>query len=166
MTDQRSTPAISHQRLLASVMALTSTAAVSSLLERCSSVTATPTTQASPASRSGPTTITPAGSAPKGQRVVARFDPPDLLSNPTSTANTDILTFIGNGLTQIRHLAMDIDKDLAESWTVSPDSKPYTSALRKGVRHRTEARCLPGSNILARDPMPLCCTAQRSAISA
>src|SRR3990172_7632357 len=73
---------------------------------------------------------------PRAAQAVISFGEPDsLLSGASRSALAVwIYTFIANGLVKFRFPSMEIEKDLAESWSVSSDSHTYTFTLRRDVR--------------------------------
>lgn len=80
-------------------------------------------------------TLRVAGAPPRTAAVISLGEPDTLLAGAsTSAVALWIYSFIGNGLVKFRYPAMDVERDLAESWTVSPDARTYTFTLRRGVQ--------------------------------
>lgn len=76
-----------------------------------------------------------AGPSRAAQAVIILGEPDSLLEGVARTIFAGwIFSFIGNGLVRFRHPGLEVDKDLAESWTASPDARTYTFTLRRGVR--------------------------------
>lgn len=67
--------------------------------------------------------------------MISLGEPDSLLSIASRSALAGYMyTFIGNGLMKYRYPSMEVEGDLAESWTVSRDRRTYTFTLRRGVR--------------------------------
>lgn len=72
---------------------------------------------------------------PRSQAVISLGEPDSLFSGAARSAVAAwIYTFIANGLVKFRFPSMEVEKDLAESWTVSQDARTYTFTLRRDVR--------------------------------
>ena len=73
---------------------------------------------------------------PPGVLVVGQIAEPKSLDPAADTAVNDfrILVNIYDGLVRYKDGTLEVEPALAKSWTISPDGKTYTFALRDGVK--------------------------------
>jgi len=132
MTDIRMT----RRQVLSGLAAAGGLLAFGAILQACGG-SASPAPSGSAASSGAASPATAGGSAGKVKQVVVGYttEPDTLLSGASLGAYTNyLLNAIANGLTRLKHPAIEVDKDLADSWNVSSDGKTYDFTLKKGVK--------------------------------
>jgi peptide/nickel transport system substrate-binding protein len=76
-----------------------------------------------------------AAGASGGQAIISFGEPDTLLvSESRALVGAYIRSFIANGLVRLKYPDMTVVEDLADKYSVSPDSKTYTFELHPGVK--------------------------------